>query len=50
MSKMAAEVLGSFAMYYKEPREAAVRDLDLASALTRTAAMIIQAFPQNGRL
>ena len=44
------KVLGSFAMYYKEPREAAVRDLDLASALTRTAATIIQAFPQNGGL
>ena len=44
------KVLGSFAMYYKEPREAAVRDLDLASALTRTAATIIQAFPRNGGL
>jgi hypothetical protein len=37
------KVLGSFEMYYKEPREAAVRDIDLASVLTRTAATIIHA-------
>ena len=35
------KILGSFAMYYGEPREAAPRDLDLASVLTRTAAAII---------
>jgi hypothetical protein len=35
------EVLGSFAMYYGQPREATPRDLDLASLLTRTAATII---------
>ena len=35
------KVLGSFAMYYAEPREATPRDIDLASVLTRTAAMII---------
>jgi GAF domain-containing protein len=34
-------VLGSFAMYYAEPREATPHDVDLASFLTRTAAMII---------
>ena len=35
------KVLGSFAMYYAEPREATPRDIDLASVLTRTAATII---------
>ena len=35
------KVLGSFAMYYAKPREATPRDVDLASVLTRTAAMII---------
>jgi len=35
------KVLGSFAMYYAQPREATPRDIDLASVLTRTAAMII---------
>jgi two-component system CheB/CheR fusion protein len=35
------KVLGSFAMYYAKPREATPRDIDLASVLTRTAAMII---------
>jgi GAF domain-containing protein len=35
------KVLGSFAMYYKEPRGATPRDLDLISVLTRTAATII---------
>lgn len=39
------EVLGSFAMYYKEPREATVRDLELGSALTRTAATTIRRLP-----
>jgi hypothetical protein len=34
-------VVGSFAMYYTEPREAERCDLDLASVLTRTAAAII---------
>ena len=34
-------VLGSFAMYYAQPREATPRDVDLASVLTRTAATII---------
>jgi two-component system, chemotaxis family, CheB/CheR fusion protein len=35
------KVLGSFAMYYEGPREPTMRDLDLASFLTRTAATII---------
>jgi len=35
------KVLGSFAMYYENRREATPRDLDVASVLTRTAATII---------
>jgi GAF domain len=37
----AGKVLGTFAMYYKEPREATQRDLDVAATLTRAAALII---------
>ena len=37
----AGKVVGTFAMYYKEPREATQRDLDNAAALTRTAGAII---------
>jgi len=33
--------MGSFAMYYRDPREATPRDLDLAAVLTRSAATII---------
>jgi hypothetical protein len=35
------KVLGSFAMYYEQPRHATSGDLDLASVLTRAAATII---------
>jgi hypothetical protein len=37
----AGKMLGSFAMYYKEPREATQRDLDLAATLTRAASLIM---------
>lgn len=36
-----SKVLGSFALYYPDRREATARDLDFASVLTRTAATII---------
>jgi GAF domain-containing protein len=35
------KILGTFAMYYKDPREATQRDLDLAATLTRAASLII---------
>jgi GAF domain-containing protein len=35
------KVLGSFAMYYKEPTEATSHELDFAAALTRTAVTVI---------
>ena len=35
------KVVGTFAMYYEEPTEATPRELELASALTRTDATII---------
>jgi signal transduction histidine kinase/FixJ family two-component response regulator len=34
-------IVGALAMYFKEPREAAPRDLDLAARLTHTASIII---------
>lgn len=34
-------ILGTFAMYYKEPTEAKQRDLELVSVLTRTAAKMV---------
>src|SRR5262249_26159662 len=37
----AGKILGSFAMYYKEPREATQRDLYLAATLTRAPSLII---------
>jgi GAF domain-containing protein len=37
----ARKILGTFAMYYEEPREATPSDLDLAIALSRAAADII---------
>jgi two-component system CheB/CheR fusion protein len=37
----AGKVVGTFAMYYKDPTEATPPDLDLASTLTRTASTII---------
>jgi GAF domain-containing protein len=35
------KVLGTFAMYHREPREATVRDLVLVDLVTQTAAMVI---------
>jgi hypothetical protein len=35
------KILGSFAMYYRKPTKATSRELDLAAAVTRTAAGII---------
>jgi GAF domain-containing protein len=37
----AGKVLGTFAMYYKEPRHATQRDLDVAANLTSAAASIL---------
>ena len=37
----AGEVLGTFAMYHREPREPAEQDLELVDLVTRTAALII---------
>jgi len=34
-------VLGTFAMYHREPREATVRDLMLVDLITQTAALVI---------
>ena len=36
-----SKVLGTFAMYHREPREATVRDLVLVDLVTHTAALII---------
>ena len=35
------KIVGTFAMYYKEPREATPRDLNLATTITRAAAIVI---------
>ena len=35
------KVLGTFAMYHREPREATVRDLALVDLITNTAALVI---------
>jgi len=37
----ARKIVGTFAMYYRDPREATPRDLDLAATITRTAAIMI---------
>ena len=37
----AGRVVGTFAMYFRDPREATPRDHELAAALTQTAAVII---------
>jgi len=42
----AGRVVGTFAMYFKDPREATRAELDLAAALTRVAAEIISPEPQ----
>jgi GAF domain-containing protein len=36
-----SKVLGTFAMYHREPREATVRDLAMVDLVTQTAAMVI---------
>ena len=36
-----SRVLGTFAMYHREPREATVRDLALVDLVTQTAALVI---------
>jgi len=41
VSTPSGKILGSFAMYYRQPRQATPRDLEFAAALTRTAATII---------
>jgi hypothetical protein len=41
ISTSSGQILGSFAMYYQQPRQATPRDLDFAAVLTRTAATII---------
>jgi GAF domain-containing protein len=41
VSASSGEIVGTFAVYYEEPREATPRDFDLAALLTRTAAGII---------
>ena len=38
---LSGKVVGTFAMYFKRPREAAPRDYESAAAVTRAAAMII---------
>lgn len=35
------KVLGTFAMYHREPREPTVRDLVLVDLITQTAALVI---------
>jgi len=42
----AGKIVGTFAMYYKEPREASARELDLAATITRAAASVISG-PQS---
>ena len=37
----AGKIVGTFAMYYKEPREATQRDLDVAATITTAAGAII---------
>jgi GAF domain-containing protein len=41
VSASSGKIMGSFAIYYQEPREATQHDLDLAAVLTRTATSII---------
>ena len=41
VSAPSGEIIGTFAIYYEEPRLATQRDFDLAALLTRTAAGII---------
>ncbi|MBV9654073.1 MAG: PAS domain-containing protein, partial [Acetobacteraceae bacterium] len=43
----AGTLVGSFAMYFSEPRDAYPRDLELAATMTRTAAIIISRHKEN---
>ncbi|HEU5016808.1 MAG TPA: GAF domain-containing protein [Pseudolabrys sp.] len=42
IASASGNVLGTFAMYYREPREPTVADLELVEVATRTAALIIE--------
>ncbi|HUQ07456.1 MAG TPA: chemotaxis protein CheB [Kofleriaceae bacterium] len=44
----AGKLVGSFAMYFAEPRRPTARDRELAASLTQTAAIIISRHPQLG--
>lgn len=46
----AGRVVGTFAVYFREPREATLRDLQFAAALTQTAAIIISQHRQAADL
>ena len=39
------KIVGTFALYFKEPREATTQDLNLAATLTRAAAQLISPMP-----
>ncbi|MBV9655553.1 MAG: GAF domain-containing protein, partial [Acetobacteraceae bacterium] len=43
----AGTLVGSFAMYFSEPRDAYPRDLELAATMTQTAAIIISRHKEN---
>jgi PAS domain S-box-containing protein len=40
----AGQIVGTFAMYFKEPREASSRDRELATVLTRAASIVISRY------
>ena len=44
------KVLGTFAMYHREPREPTVRDLALVDLVTQTAALVIDRDRANAKL
>ncbi|MGN6561464.1 MAG: GAF domain-containing protein [Thermomicrobiales bacterium] len=44
---LAGKVVGTFAMYYHEPRAASAHDLESAAILTRAAAIIISRYQEN---
>ena len=44
------KVLGTFAMYHREPREPTVRDLALVDLITQTAALVIDRERANAAL
>jgi PAS domain S-box-containing protein len=43
----AGEAVGTFAMYYQEPREASARDLEFAAVITHAAAIIISRYQET---